>query len=98
MIVRVVLVSFCLLNFAQSAEIETSSELPQTTDVLEIKSETDYYADFNDDYAQRIQDVRSMRNWINLGIIAVSLISSLVLLIVIIHLRSKKESRMMSLM
>lgn len=93
MIARIVLVSVWLVNFVRLSEVD---ETISTT--TESKLESDYYSDFDADYARRFQDVRTMRNWINLYIIAASMIVSLLLLIVIIHLRTKKKSGMISLM
>jgi hypothetical protein len=93
MIARIVLISVWLVSLAQSSPVD---ETMSTT--TETKLESDYYSDFDADYARRFQDLRTTRNWINLYIIAVSMIVSLLLLIVIIHLRTKKKSGIISLM
>jgi ribosome-binding protein aMBF1 (putative translation factor) len=66
--------------------------------VLKKQAESDYYSDIDEDYKTKIEDVRSLKNWIMTGIAAISFIASLMILIVLIHIRSKKSSGLKYLM
>lgn len=88
-----VLISVCLLSFVQSREIKrsTSSESPN-------ESERDYYSDIDEEYERKIENIRTVENWISLGVLAISLVISLLIIITLVHLKSRKESQLESLL
>lgn len=96
-------IGICVLC-AQSREIIKPSEpqqtkqLNETQTVVKNKSERDYYSDIDEDqYLRKVDDLRSLKNWIVLGITAFSFIGCVVILIILIHLKSRKASRLMYL-
>lgn len=63
------------------------------------KGESNYYSDFDEiEYEQRAEDIRSTANYIITALIAFSLVGSICALIILIHFKSKKRSRLMNLM
>lgn len=70
----------------------------ETETVIKSKlGESDYYSDVDEDYEQDIEKIRTVKKWITLGMIAFSFIGFVVLLIILIHLKSRKASRLMYL-
>lgn len=63
------------------------------------KGESNYYTDFDEiEYEQRKEDIRSTANYIITAVIAFSLVGSICALIVLLHFKSKKRSRLINLM
>lgn len=75
-----------------------SNQLTKSSTVIKQQQPEDYYSDDADDgLSEEVKDIRTIENWICLGVLAISIIGSLILLIVIINLRSRKESNLMYL-
>lgn len=60
--------------------------------------ETDYYSDVDAEYEKEDKSIRTRENWIILGIYAISCIGSLVIIIILVHMKSRKASGLMHLM
>lgn len=99
-----VLLGFCLLCAVRSSRIASNSS---ATDLIKGDTqpaisynvvETDYYSDFDEEYERKTETIRTMENWIILGICAISLIGSLVIIVVLVHMKSRRASRLMHLM
>ena len=88
-----ILISIFVLCNAQTTE---HSRKNKTTQAVE-KIESDYYSDADIEYEQTLEEIRSAKNWIMLGVIAISFIGSIMILIVLVHFKSRKESRLMYL-
>lgn len=95
--VFVLLITICVINSGQSREI--SIEISDTTESTVINdAERDYYSEFDhDEYERQLEHLKYVKRWLILGAIAVSFIGSVLILIVLVHLKSKKTSRLMSL-
>lgn len=104
--VVVLLFSICVVISAQARDFHT---LNKTDEVIETtqqssksgfinKAEKDYYSDLDEDYEKQIENIRSVKNWIMTGIAAVCLTGSLIILMTLIHWKSKQKSGLKHLM
>lgn len=91
-----------MINLVHSREIieKTSSESPNENEADYDRNaiERDYYSDFDDEYERKTETIRTAENWISLFVLAFSLIVSILIVIILVHLKSRKESQLMSLM
>lgn len=99
--------SICLLSSVQAREalISTSSETAQMKLLNDTKAvvgseigEIDYYSDIDREFEKKTEAIRSVENWMTTAVIAISLIGSLVIIITLMHFRSRKISGLMYLL
>lgn len=93
------------MSAVQSSEIipKQSNELEAHAIKTELLNnnkvvETDYYSDVNEESEAEIEEMGIKQKRIYLGIIAFSFIGSLVILIVLVHMKSRRVSGLKHLM
>lgn len=98
--------SFYVLNAVQTREISVTHKSSESTQVEESNktesavnsnAQSDYDSDIDSEYEETVKSLRSVRSKIILGTIAVSFLGLLVLIIVLVHFKSRKVSQLMSL-
>lgn len=98
--------SFCVLSALQSREISVTHKSSESTHVEELNktesavnsnAQSDYNFDIDSEYEQKVKSLRSIKSKIILGTVAFSFLGLLVLIIVLIHFKSRKVSQLMSL-
>lgn len=94
-----------MLCVVQSREITPKNSIEATTDLPKAEAviinnvvESDYYSEVDEEYEKTAQKVRTVENWIILGIYAISFIGSLVIAVILVHMKSRKASGLMYLM
>lgn len=103
----IILIGVCVLSSAQSRQSRTLNN--KTIEASQAKHknsesgsknrlESDYYSEIDEEYETKIEDLRSVKNWILTGLAAVGFIGSLVIIIVLIHLKSRQISGLKSLL
>lgn len=105
-----ILMSVVLISIAQSKVTSASSDSSvQTNQSNEFESvikqqkqqqeEQIVKGALRDAYAQhkKVKNIRSVENWIALTCLALTLIFSLILLIIVIHLKSRQKSNLLHL-
>lgn len=103
-ITRAVLIIVCLLSIVEAREKSVATEPTSTREKIGTETaersqiqEKDYYSDVDEDYEQAIQDIRSMRNYVNTGVFAISFLVTLCIIIILVHMKSRKVSQLMHL-
>lgn len=100
-IIQLFVLASVAANEDYSSEITTHKLLisEDYNELASSKGESNYYTDFDEiEYEQRVEDIRSTANYIITAVIAFSLVGSICALIILIHFKSKKRSRLMNLM
>lgn len=94
------MLGLCVLSFVRSnhiTSIKSATALikddAETTISYNVV-ETDYYSDVNEEYEKKTESIRILEKKIILGVYAISCIGSLVLVIILVHLKSRKASRL----
>lgn len=93
-------VIFYVLSEVPISAAYKTSDTTQLDDVNDKNSdnqsraEKNYYSDIDEEYEREVKSFRDLGSKIILGIIAFSFLASLVILIVVIHLRSRKVSQL----
>lgn len=83
----------------QSNELEAQAIKTKNDSLNSNKvAEADYYSDSNEESEEKIEEIRMAQKRIYLGIIAFSFIGSLVILIVLVHIKSRRVSGLKHLM
>lgn len=99
-----VLLGLYLLSVVCSTEIKSNKS---ATDLIEGETkptisynveETDYYSDVDYEYEKKIQTIRTIENWIILGIYAISCLGSIVIIVILMHLKARRSSGLKNLM
>ena len=91
-----------MISLVQSRQIiqkPVTEHSKESKSIYESNSiEGDYYSDVDDGYEKQVENIRTIGNWISVFVLAMSIIVSLVLVIVLLHLKSVKESQLTRLM
>lgn len=91
-----------MISLVQSRQIikkPVTEPLKQNKSIYERNSiKEDYYSDVDGEYEIQVETIRTIGNWMSLLALAMSIIVSLVLVIVLLHLKSVKESQLTRLM
>lgn len=83
----------------QSNELEAQANKTKNDSLNSNKvAEIDYYSELNEESEEKIEEIRISQKRIYLGIIAFSFIGSLVILIVLVHMKSRRVSGLKHLM
>lgn len=79
---------------------ETFSESsPENETSFERNSiESDYYSDIDEEYERKTETIRTFENWLSLCVLAISIIVSILIVIILLHIKSRKASQLMNLL
>lgn len=97
---RFILTVVCVLVAVQAVAMSSfdTKDSGSENSIVENKiAEPDYYSDIDEEFEKKTEDIRTAENWIIMAVLAVSFIGSIVLVIILIHLKSRKASGLLYL-